>query len=242
MDDLHTVNGMSMNLTTTLFIETATPRCSIGLQDTQGRWMEREVEGKGAHSKELTKGVHQLLNDSGLQVDEIQRIVLGGGPGSFTGLRIGASFVRGLCFGKEVPILMMDTLPVLAGRVLMDEANGSTWSQDVEIHAILDARRTHVYHWSGQWIDSSDGDRILKTIAPQSIRPIEELETELSQASAALVTGFGLERLSLKSATIQILSPPEHLVRAQKWLLEYTKETSFVEKTNAKDAVPFYLS
>ena len=137
---------------------------------------------------------------------------------------------------------MMDTLPVLAGRVLMDEVNGSTWSQDVEIHAILDARRTHVYHWSGQWIDSSDGGRILKTIAPQSIRPIEELDMELSQASAAIVTGFGLERLSLKSSTIQILSPPEHLVRAQKWLLGHTKDTSFVEQTNAKDAVPFYLS
>lgn len=231
-----------MNPNPTLFIETATPRCSIGLQDTQGRWMEHEVEGNGAHSKELTKGVHQLLSDCGLRVDEIQRIVLGRGPGSFTGLRIGASFVRGLCFGKDVPIYMMDTLPVLAGRVLMDESNGSICSQDVEIHAILDARRTHVYHWSGKWIDSLEGGRILKTMTPQSIRPIEEFETEISKAPSAMLTGFGLERLSLKSSIIQFLTPPKHLVRAQKWLLEHTTETSFVEQTNAKDAVPFYLS
>lgn len=225
-----------------LFIETATPRCSVGLQDTRGDWFEREVEGKGSHSKELDSCVHHLLSESGVEAKAIQSIVLGRGPGSFTGLRIGASFVRGYCFGRDVPIVMMETLPTLAGRVCLQEIEFSSRSENLEIHVILDARRTHVYHWSGRWMTSPEGGDFLETTSSQSIRPINEVETTLSKASSAILTGFGLDRLTVTNPGIQRLIPPDHLARGQKWLLNTQNAHSHVEPTNPKDAVPLYLS
>jgi tRNA threonylcarbamoyladenosine biosynthesis protein TsaB len=233
---------MSHNIPPTLFIETATPRCSVGLVDANGVWYEREVEGKGSHSRALDSCVNDLLNESGIETDALQMIVLGRGPGSFTGLRIGASFVRGLCFGNEIPVMMMDTLAALAARVCLEEIEHAGQSKSQEIHAIVDARRTHLYHWSGLWTNTPEGGHLLETTASQAIRPIEEVEAILSKSSSAMLTGFGMDRLTLKNPEIQRLIPPDHLSRGQKWLFETQNPHSHFMKTSPKDAVPLYLS
>lgn len=233
---------MSHKIPPTLFIETATPRCSVGLLDGNGDWFEREVEGKGSHSKELASCVNHLLAESGVESEALTSIVLGRGPGSFTGLRIGASFVRGYCFGRDIPIMMMDTLAALAARVCLQKIEHVGHSESLEIHAILDARRTHVYHWSGTWVLTPEGEHLLETTSRQAIRPIKEVEATLSTASSVVLTGFGLERLTLTNPEIQTLTPPKYLSRGQKWLFETQNAHSHMVSTNPKDAVPLYLS
>jgi hypothetical protein len=138
--------------------------------------------------------------------------------------------------------MMMDTLAALAGSVCLQKIEHEGHSKSLEIHAILDARRTHVYHWSGTWITTPEGDHVLETTSSQAIRPINEVEATLSEASSAVLTGFGLERLTLTNPDIQTLAPPKYLSRGQKWLLETQNADSHMVSTNPKDAVPLYLS
>ncbi|MDR9388149.1 MAG: tRNA (adenosine(37)-N6)-threonylcarbamoyltransferase complex dimerization subunit type 1 TsaB [Balneolaceae bacterium] len=233
---------MNQHTLPTLFIETATPRCSVGLLDADGEWSELEVEGKGSHSKALDAQVNQLLKERGVDAEAIKSIVLGRGPGSFTGLRIGASFVRGFCFGRDIPIRMMDTLIALAGRVCFENVENVNLDAIQEIHAILDARRTHVYHWSGTCVTTPEGVQRLETISSQAIRPIEDVEARLSEVSSAVLTGFGMERLTISNPEIQRFDPPEYLTRGQRWLFHTQNAHKYMQVTTAKDAVPLYLS
>lgn len=121
-----------------LSIETATPVCSVALR--VGRNVtERRAEGVGIHSEVLFRHIQLLLQDAGLAVADLDGIALSVGPGSYTGLRIGAAAVKGLLFGTDIPVYACDTL--LGMRLLAEDRYPGR-----RVHAVIDARRTHLYH------------------------------------------------------------------------------------------------
>lgn len=125
-----------------LSIETATPVCSVALR--VGRNVtERRAEGVGIHSEVLFRHIQILLTDAGLRPTELEGVVLSVGPGSYTGLRIGAAAVKGLLFETDVPVYATDTL--LGMRLLAEERHPGR-----RVHAVIDARRTHLYHHSAE--------------------------------------------------------------------------------------------
>src|SRR6056297_4255606 len=101
-----------------LAIETSTAVCSVSLQTGDGRVKEKRIEGRGVHSEYTVLFIDELLDRTGLQVDDLDSVLFSNGPGSYTGVRIGASVIKGLLFGKNVPLFTYPTWISFAGTVL----------------------------------------------------------------------------------------------------------------------------
>jgi tRNA threonylcarbamoyladenosine biosynthesis protein TsaB len=154
-----------------LSIETATPVCSVALRVGRNV-IERRAEGIGIHSEVLFRHVQTLLTDAGLRSSDLDGVVLGIGPGSYTGVRIGVAAVKGLLFDTDVPVFASDTL--MGMRLLAEERYPHR-----RVHAVIDARRTHVYH---HFADEPSRLVDLREVAP-TVRPGD------------LMVGTGWERM-----------------------------------------------
>lgn len=120
-----------------LCLETSGVNCSVALGDEKGTIFSKEINNGGySHSEKLHLFIEQVLADSGLSREEIWAVSVSEGPGSYTGLRIGVSAAKGLCFAWGIPLISLPTLQVLVQNV--QEANSL-------IIPMLDARRMEVY-------------------------------------------------------------------------------------------------
>lgn len=120
-----------------LNIETATKNCSVAIAKDGEPVFCREMAEQGySHAEKLHVFIEEVLKESGLQFSDLAAIAVSQGPGSYTGLRIGVSAAKGLCFALDIPLIAVDTLAVLAAQ-----ANVS----DAVIIPMIDARRMEVY-------------------------------------------------------------------------------------------------
>jgi tRNA threonylcarbamoyladenosine biosynthesis protein TsaB len=124
-----------------LGIETATLVCGAALVAEKKVLADVWVEEKNIHSERLMAQVSTALEEAHLTVDEIDGIALSVGPGSFTGLRIGASVAKGLAFATAKPIAAVPTLSSLAERIIRSGGN----NEGKLLFPVLDARRDEVY-------------------------------------------------------------------------------------------------
>ena len=98
-----------------LCIETATKSCSVALaKDGHLVAVKEEVSEQYSHSEQLTVFIEQLLQQEGLKVSDLDAIAVSSGPGSYTGLRIGLSTAKGLCYASDVPLIAVSTLGAMA--------------------------------------------------------------------------------------------------------------------------------
>ncbi len=172
-----------------LSIETATPICSVVLSDGI-TFVERRSDARGAHAEQLPGFIKELLDDRGIGVVELEGILLSAGPGSYTGLRIGASIVKGLLFGRSVPFVAVNTMAALA--------QGAVGGGKSSIHSVIDARRTHLYH---QEFVEKDG--ILHAIGAPSAKELAEICAAIQPGSSIVGTGWNrLDPAVLESATM----------------------------------------
>ena len=105
-------------------------------------WQHTGTGGAQA-SATLIPAIQQLMLQAGLRFDELDAIVFGRGPGSFTGLRTACSVAQGLAFGAGVPVLPVDTLLAVAEEARLDASMGSP--DRFRVLATLDARMDEVY-------------------------------------------------------------------------------------------------
>lgn len=87
--------------------------------------------------------IQELLNEAGLKTNRLDAVAISGGPGSYTGLRIGLSVAKGICYGLSVPLIAIDTLKALAKQFLI--SSGGNIKGDVYLCPMIDARRMEVY-------------------------------------------------------------------------------------------------
>ena len=124
-----------------LAFDTSTEFLSVALSRgdavARGPW-QHEGAGGAQSSATLIPAVQSLLREAGLSLAELDAIVFGRGPGSFTGLRTACSVAQGLAFGAGVPVLPVDTLLAVAEQARL--ASGAT-----RVVALLDARMDEVY-------------------------------------------------------------------------------------------------
>jgi tRNA threonylcarbamoyladenosine biosynthesis protein TsaB len=124
-------------LTYILNIETATKNCSVSLAKNGQIVLCKEIAEQGySHAEKLHVFIEEIIKETGVPVQEIQAVAVSKGPGSYTGLRIGVSTAKGLCYALGIPLISVDTLQVLAKQVAIE--NGM-------IVPMLDARRMEVY-------------------------------------------------------------------------------------------------
>lgn len=120
-----------------LCLETATTNCSVGIAKDGKLLAIKEDNSKGySHAEKLHVFINEILRETNLSVDELDAVAVSKGPGSYTGLRIGVSTAKGLCFSLDIPLISVPTLDLLAEQ--LDEENGF-------IISMLDARRMEVY-------------------------------------------------------------------------------------------------
>src|SRR4030066_1356567 len=103
-----------------LNIESATEICSVALSNENGiiDYLEN-TEGK-SHASLLTVFIEKILKTTNLKTIDLSAIAVSMGPGSYTGLRIGVSAAKGLCYGANIPLLSISTLDIIT-QVFLDE-------------------------------------------------------------------------------------------------------------------------
>lgn len=131
-----------------LCIETGTDICSVGIARDGELMSLRESDQGRDHAKQVAVFVDELLRETGVRPDELDAVAVGMGPGSYTGLRIGVSFAKGLCYGLNIPLIAVGSLEALTDVAIKDYEAGIIQVEDWDdafLCPMVDARRMEVY-------------------------------------------------------------------------------------------------
>ena len=140
-----------------ILIETSTSLCSVALLEGEAVTAVRHSAEPRAHAAMTAPFVKEVLEERGLRVSDCDAVCLSMGPGSYTGLRVGSSTAKGLCFGGAIPLLAVSTLDVLVAQAqVAGLPEGCRY-----IVPMIDARRMEVYTANY----SADGKRLTE-VAP----------------------------------------------------------------------------
>jgi len=124
-------------LATILCLETATTNCSVGLSFDGKLISIKEDNTKGySHAEKLHLFIQEVLKEAGKTLQDLDAIAVSKGPGSYTGLRIGVSAAKGLCFSLQLPLIAIPTLDLLVHQL--------KGKPGLKV-AMMDARRMEVY-------------------------------------------------------------------------------------------------
>ncbi len=125
-----------------LLIETPTALCSVALAVDGGIAASRESDQPRSHAAMTAPFIKELLDSCGLFASDLDAVCVSAGPGSYTGLRVGVSTAKGICFAAGVPLLSVGTLEVLVSQA---RAGGLIPEGCRYVIPLLDARRMEVY-------------------------------------------------------------------------------------------------
>lgn len=138
-----------------LHIETSTKVCSVALsEDGKLLYHHEDFDGPG-HSETSGVYVDEALSFANSHAIPVDAVAVSMGPGSYTGLRIGVSLAKGVCYGRALPLIAVPTLKILCVPVLLGKEE---LPEDALLVPMIDARRMEVY--------SAVYDRALKEIRP----------------------------------------------------------------------------
>ncbi len=163
-----------------LAIDSATKICSVSIRDAGGKIHTRTEVGSGIHSEMLFIFIDELLNECNLSVDDLDAVLTSDGPGSYTGLRIAASAVKGLLFNRDIPLFGINTLAYFAKCAF------SASEKLKKVHAVIDARRVHVYH------QLFSRDSTFNAVTEVDIREINSFPSIIEPGDG--IIGTGLQR------------------------------------------------
>ncbi len=162
-----------------LCIETATTNCSVALSVNGSVAVLIEDNSKQfSHAERLHTFIEEVLVEAKISKNSLDAIAVSKGPGSYTGLRIGVSAAKGLCFALDIPLISIPTLESLA---LQAKPNKGM------IVSMLDARRMEVY----SAVFSSEGNQIRET---QAEILTENSFTQYLEEESVLFIGSGVEK------------------------------------------------
>ena len=144
-----------------LLIETSTALCSTALAENGVITSYRESSAPKAHASLTAVFIQEMLAERGITLDGCNAICVSKGPGSYTGLRVGVSTAKGLCFGSGKPLLAVGTLDTLVDQAAAEllTVNPDLTGNLRFIIPMIDARRMEVY----SAIFSPDGTQITET-------------------------------------------------------------------------------
>lgn len=123
-----------------LCLETSGKTCSVALALDGKCIAYSESSEQWSHSKQITLMIRDLLQEVGKQMSDLQAVAVSRGPGSYTGLRVGASCAKGICYAQDIPLLSVPTLEIIA-----TEAREHGIDEDSKLIPMIDARRQEVY-------------------------------------------------------------------------------------------------
>lgn len=161
-----------------LSLETSTDVCSVALHDNTVLLAHATVREAQVHASRLAPMINEVVQTAQLSHRDIDAVAVTSGPGSYTGLRIGTSTAKGLCFALDIPLLAVGTLELLAHQ------GNSHNAQNAWLCPMIDARRMEVY--------CMVADSALRVIQPVSAMVIDSASfAELLARSPMLFFGNG---------------------------------------------------
>jgi tRNA threonylcarbamoyladenosine biosynthesis protein TsaB len=144
-----------------LGIETSTALCAAGLFIEGKGEVERSLLESHIHSEKLLTLVQGVMAEASLSLQDLDAVAISSGPGSFTGLRIGFSTAKGLCYASQRPLVTVPTFEAIA------MAASAGMSEGAEILVMLDAKKEEFY--VGRFEKSHDGVKCLGKVAVLSL-------------------------------------------------------------------------
>jgi len=143
---LSTIKYCTADMTTILLLETATEVCSAAIsRDGEVLVAKETIEGYN-HSEKLTVFIEELMEENNIPMANLDAVCVSRGPGSYTGLRIGVSVAKGICYALGKPLISVGTLDALAYQIACHPQHyGLTLNNSTLLCPMIDARRMEVY-------------------------------------------------------------------------------------------------
>lgn len=167
-------------------IETATQTCSVAITANEQVLALKESSGSNEHSTLLTQYIQEVIELAGVETKNIDAIAVSIGPGSYTGLRIGLSAAKGLCYALDKPLIVVSTLKAIAHRALTTAVQNQTAASETIIIPLIDARRMEAY--------SASYTSKLEEISPVQALLIDENSFSEFKNSKKILVGDGAEK------------------------------------------------
>jgi len=150
-----------------LCIETSTTVCSVCLTADEKVVSCREINSGFTHAENLHGFIEEVLKEAKISFTQLNAVAVSKGPGSYTGLRIGVSSAKGLCYALNIPLISIDTLQSMASSVVqLKKESASSAERDILFCPMLDARRMEVY--------CAVYDKNLQTVLPVNALVLDE--------------------------------------------------------------------
>lgn len=211
---------------TLLHLETSTKNCSVSIsRNGEMLCLCEEYDDNYGHSEKLHQFISWTLEGAEISLQELDAVCVSKGPGSYTGLRIGVSAAKGLCFGLNIPLISLESLEILA-QTQIDK------NFDLII-PVIDARRMEVY--------TANFDSSGKKISPIEAKILDETSFQEFKEKNLVFVGDGVEKsqeiLQLPNANfIKEIHP------SAKFMIQLAEE-KFIQKQFEDVAYfePFYL-
>lgn len=213
-----------------LHIETATDICSVSLSKNDELIANKELKGGNSHAQNLIVFINEMIEQSPIKKEDLKGVSVSMGPGSYTGLRIGVSTAKGICYALKLPLISVSTLESIAVGA-MAEFSAQT---DLLYCPMIDARRMEVFT---TLVDGS-----LNTIEPIQAKVVEEdTFAELLKEKKVVFCGNGMPKCrpllekypNAQFSEVDLSSKNMIHIAYQKFLKEEFEDVAYFE--------PFYL-
>lgn len=214
-----------------LAIDTASDACSGALLVDDGCF-ERYRIAPRQHAGLVLAMVQELLDEAGLALADLDALAFGRGPGSFTGVRIGAGVIQGLAYGADLPVVPVSSLQALAQGALRESASA-------RVLAAFDARMGEVY-W-GAYAD--DGSGLMRADMDDLVSIPEDVPIPGGNGWLGAGQGWGAYAGALSERMGEKLmgTQPDRLVRALDVATLARAAHARGDSVGAEDALPVYV-
>lgn len=214
-----------------LAIDTATEACSVALW-RDGAVQERFEVMQREHTQKLLPMVHALLAQAGVGIAQLDGLACGIGPGSFAGLRIGLGVAKGLALARDLPVVGVSSLAMLAQRPM--RLSGAS-----HVVAVIDARMSEVYF--GAFTRCDDG--LARAAVPEQVCAAQQVPALFAGPWVGVGTGWGKYDAALRAALREPIASvvPDALPHAEDALHLAVPQFRAGQVVSADALTPAYL-
>ncbi len=217
-----------------LNIDTATEYAGICLSDNGNCIRKEEHLDQKNHASFLQPAIQEILKKTGKKLNELDAISVTGGPGSYTGIRVGMASAKGLCYALNKPLIVINTLLVIAQSALEEQNTiGNQINATTLFCAMIDARRMEVfsciYSWNLKEIEKT-GANILDN----------DFFNEFAIHQKIIFCGSGAKKIANeKLKSNMLVSKSQHTVNQ---MIKHSEFAYFAKEfANLADVEPLYV-
>ena len=189
---------MLNNLPLILNIDTATESASVCLSDNEGIFALEENLVQKEHASFIHEAIKKVMNEAGKSLADVDAIAITAGPGSYTGLRVGMSTAKGLCYVLKKPLITINTLKVMA-HAAIDSVDNFEQKSTTLFCPMIDARRLEVF--------TALYNSSLEVVFPPCAMVLEPTSfNEWLEPSQIIFSGSGSEKFEKMANHINIIT------------------------------------